>query len=33
VATLGEDIRKAAEEKLQRINNAKERIFKARGMK
>ena len=33
VATLGEDIRKAAEEKLQRINDAKERIFKARGMK
>lgn len=33
VATLGEDIRKAAEEKLQLINDAKERIFKARGMK
>ncbi|WP_177865418.1 TerB family tellurite resistance protein [uncultured Bacteroides sp.] len=33
VATLGEDIRKAAEEKLQCINDAKERIFKARGMK
>lgn len=33
VATLGEDIRKAAEEKFQRINNAKERIYKARGMK
>lgn len=33
VATLGEDIRKAAEEKFQEINNAKERIYKARGMK
>ena len=33
VATLGEDIRKAAEEKFQQINNAKERIYKARGMK
>ena len=33
VATLGEDIRKAAEEKFQRINNAKEQIYKARGMK
>lgn len=33
VATLGEDIRKAAEEKFQRINNAKERIYKARGIK
>lgn len=33
VATLGEDIRKAAEEKFQKINNAKEQIFKARGMK
>lgn len=33
VATLGEDIRKAAEEKFQHINNAKERIYKARGMK
>lgn len=33
VATLGEDIRKAAEEKFQDINNAKERIYKARGMK
>jgi DnaJ like chaperone protein len=33
VATLGEDIRKAAEEKFQSINNAKERIYKARGMK
>ena len=33
VAALGEDIRKAAEEKLQSINDAKERIFKARGMR
>lgn len=33
VATLGEDIRKAAEEKFQRINNAKEQVYKARGMK
>ena len=33
VATLGEDIRHAAEEKLQQINAAKERIWKARGLK
>lgn len=33
VATLGDDIKKAAEEKFQQINNAKERIYKARGMK
>ena len=33
VATLGEDIKKAAEEKFQQINNAKERIYKARGLK
>ena len=33
VATLGEDVRKAAEKKFQQINDAKERIFKARGMK
>ncbi|HJA84214.1 MAG TPA: TerB family tellurite resistance protein [Candidatus Bacteroides intestinavium] len=33
VATLGEDVRKAAEEKFQEINNAKERVWKARGMK
>ncbi len=32
VATLGEDVKKAAERKFQEINNAKERIFKARGM-
>ena len=33
VATLGEEVKKAAEEKFQEINNAKERIYKARGMK
>lgn len=33
VANLGEDIRKAATEKFQRINEAKEKIYKARGMK
>jgi DnaJ like chaperone protein len=33
VATLGEDVKKAAEEKFQQINNAKEKIYKARGMK
>lgn len=33
VATLGEDVKKAAEEKFQQINNAKEIIFKARGLK
>ena len=32
VATLGEDIKKAAEKKFQQINNAKERIYKSRGM-
>lgn len=32
VAALGEDIRKAAEKKFQEINNAKERIWKARGL-
>ena len=32
VATLGEDIRKAAEKKFQDINDAKELIFKARGL-
>lgn len=32
VATLGNDVRKAAERKFQEINDAKERIFKARGM-
>lgn len=33
VATLGEDIRKAAEVKFQQINNAKDIIYKARGLK
>lgn len=33
VAMLGEDIKKAAEEKFQSINSAKERIYKERGMK
>lgn len=33
VATLGEDVRRAAEEKFQCINNAKERVYKARGMR
>lgn len=33
VSHLGEDIHKAATEKFQQINAAKERIFKARGMK
>ena len=32
VATLGEDVKRAAEKKFQEINNAKEVIFKARGM-
>lgn len=32
VASLGEDVRKAAEEKFQEINNAKEKIYKARGL-
>lgn len=32
VATLGEDVRKAAEKKLQEINAAKETIWKARGL-
>ena len=32
VATLGEDVRKAAEKKFQEINAAKEMIYKARGM-
>lgn len=33
VAALGEDVRRAAEEKFQQINNAKERIYKSRGIK
>ena len=32
VATLGEDVRKAAEKKLQEINAAKDLIYKSRGM-
>ena len=32
VATLGEDVRKAAEKKFQEINTAKETIYKARGL-
>lgn len=32
VAALGEDVRRAAEKKFQEINDAKERIFKARGL-
>ena len=33
VATLGEDIRKAAEVKFRQINNAKDIVYKARGLK
>ena len=32
VASLGDDVRKAAERKFQEINNAKEIVFKARGL-
>lgn len=32
VASLGEDVRKAAEKKFKEINDAKERIYKARGL-
>ena len=32
VAKLGEDVRRAAEKKLQEINAAKEKIYKARGL-
>lgn len=32
VAALGEDVRRAAEKKFQEINEAKERIYKARGL-
>lgn len=32
VAALGEDVRRAAEKKFQEINNAKDRIYKARGI-
>ncbi|MBQ4146932.1 MAG: molecular chaperone DjlA, partial [Prevotella sp.] len=33
VATLGEDVKKAAEKKFQEINAAKDLIYKVRGMK
>lgn len=33
VATLGEDVRRAAERKFQELGEAKERVYKARGMK
>ena len=33
VASLGDDIRRAAEKKFKEINEAKDRIYKARGMK
>lgn len=32
VASLGEDVRKAAEEKFRQLNDAKEKIYKARGL-
>lgn len=32
VATLGEDVKKAAEKKFKEINDAKDRIYKARGL-
>ena len=32
VASLGEDVRKAAEEKFRQLNEAKEKIYKARGL-
>lgn len=32
VSTLGDDVREAAEKKFQEINNAKERIYKTRGL-
>ena len=32
VAALGEDVRKAAERKFQEVNEAKERIYQARGL-
>ncbi len=32
VATLGEDVKKAAEKKFQEINDAKDKIYKARGL-
>ena len=33
VASLGDDVRKAAERKFQEIGEAKDRIYKARGIK
>ena len=33
VASLGDDIRRAAEKKFKEINEAKERIYRARGIK
>lgn len=33
VASLGDDVRRAAEKKFKEINEAKERVFRARGMK
>jgi DnaJ like chaperone protein len=33
VAMLGDDVKRAAEEKFQQINSAKEAVYKARGMK
>lgn len=32
VATLGDDVKEAAKKKMQEINDAKERVYKARGM-
>ena len=32
VAALGEDVRRAAEKKFQEINDAKDKIYKARGI-
>ena len=32
VSTLGNDVKKAAQKKFQEINNAKDLIYKARGM-
>lgn len=32
VATLGEDVKKAAEQKFKEVNDAKEKVFKARGL-
>ena len=32
VSTLGDDVKKAAEKKFKEINDAKEKIYKARGL-